>query len=62
MPNKIQVGYGSDRREGSTKKGLYGSQRSGKLNHDGGFNRQPTVDYTSISDERWNALDWNDYK
>lgn len=53
--NKIQVGYGSDRR-GSKAKGIYGKKRSGKILHNGGFSGEPTVDFTKISDERWASI------
>ena len=58
MNKKIQVGYGSHTR-GSTKKGLYGKQRSGKLKENGGFSGQPTVGYVNIPEERWEQIDWN---
>lgn len=53
---KLQVGYGSDRREGSTKKGLYGGKRTGKNNINGGFNNGIVVDFTRISEDKWNSI------
>lgn len=52
MSKKIQVGYGTGTR-GSKKKGMYGSRSSGKVMQNGGFNFQPTVDFTQISDKKW---------
>jgi len=52
---RIMVGYGSDRREGSTKKGLYGKRSGGKRRENGGFG-EPTVDFTRISQEKWDSI------
>lgn len=50
--NKIQVGYGSDRR-GCSKKGLYGGRTGGKKLTNGGFNGLPTVDFARVTDNQW---------
>ena len=55
---KIQVGY-CDGGRGNNKKGAYGGANNGKLKHNGGFNRQPTVDYTRVTEERWKEIDWS---
>lgn len=55
VDKKIQVGYGTGRR-GSSRRDLYGTRQSGKVMLNGGFNNAPTVDYTSISEERWNNI------
>lgn len=58
MSDKITVGPYTGGRRDSTRKGLYGKQRSGKMRNNGGFSGEPTVGYTKISEERWNAIDW----
>ena len=59
MGDKIQVGQYTGGRRDSSKKNLYGKQRSGKLRNNGGFSGQPTVGYTNISEEQWEAIDWS---
>lgn len=61
MGKKIQVGYGSDGRKDSTKKGLYGGKRSGRVKMNGGFNYGIVVDFTKIDDEKWKAAFPNSY-
>ena len=50
--SKVQVGYGSGGRQKGPK-GAYGGVSMGKKRLNGGFNGLPTVDYTSVSDQRW---------
>ena len=52
---KVQVGYGTGGR-GSNGKARYGKRRSGKVVYNGGFSNQPTVDFTSITQERWDEI------
>lgn len=61
--SKIQVGYGGGNKEGfgrgSYPKGTYGPSRRQKITN-GGFStpghKCPTVDYTRISEEKWNRI------
>lgn len=61
MAKKIQVGYGTGM-QGSTKKGLYGGKSTGKVNMNGGFDFQPTVNFTNIDEDKWNRALPNSFK
>lgn len=58
----IQVGYGSDRRGGSSKKNLYAGRSSGKRLSNGGFNGCPVVDFTKIDQNKWDEAFPHGYK
>ena len=62
MGKKIQVGYGSDGRKDSTKKGLYGGKRSGRVKMNGGMNYEPTVSFVNIPQDKWDAAFPNGFK
>lgn len=55
MSKKIQVGYGSDKREYG-KKSNYGGRNNGKKLFNGGFNGNPTVTFENVSQERWDQI------
>lgn len=33
-----------------------------KANGNGGFRGQPTVTFDKIDEDKWNSIDWGDYK
>lgn len=58
---KIVVGPATHQVE-SKKVGLYGGRRSGKNNKNGGFNNEPAITYTKISQDTWDSIFPNGFK
>lgn len=52
---KIQSGYGGLQPKRLPKK-CYGKRSSGKKVMNGGFNFEPTVDYTKVDQEKWDKI------
>jgi hypothetical protein len=58
---KIVVGPATHQVE-SKKKGLYAGKRSGRVVQNGGFGNNPTVTFTSISQEEFDRVFPNSFK